>query len=180
MKTVWTAVVLAVAAAGSLRAHHSLSQFDATAAVRITGVVAHVAWVNPHTIVYVDEKRSDGRVQRWAVEGPGPVILHRLGIEMDVFRVGDRVEFCGYTLKDTFDVPRTSAVEAPGSKRAAAAFVSGRALAAEDVVLSDGVKRSWGDYGKHKCHSADDIDIHPTSPLSAAPSPRPFPTRPPQ
>jgi len=59
-------VVLVVAGAESLLAHHSLARFDTTTAVRVKGVISDVAWINPHSIVYVDEKRqmerfNDGR-----------------------------------------------------------------------------------------------------------------------
>jgi hypothetical protein len=156
-----------VAAAESLLAHHSLARFDTTAAVRVKGVIAHVAWVNPHTIIFVDEQRADGTVQRWAAEGPGLLNVARRGIDKDVFRVGDVIEVCGYPLKEGSD---GSYVTSTG--------VSGRVLAAEDVVMWDGIRRSWGDYGRHKCHSGDDKDIHPVTPLSSSPSPPDFPRRP--
>jgi hypothetical protein len=160
-----TAVVLMVAAAESLLAHHSLARFDTTTAVRVKGVIADVAWVNPHSIIYVDEKRPGGTIQRWAAEGPAGRQLDRRGIGKDVFRAGDVIEVCGYTLKDDSEVTTST-------------NVSGRVLAAEDMVLWDGKRRSWGDYGHHKCHSPDDKDIHPFTPLSSAPSPPDFPRRP--
>ena len=160
-----TAAVLMVAATGSLLAHHSLARFDTTTAIRVKGVIADVAWVNPHSIVYVDEKRPDGTIQRWAAEGPAGRQLDRRGIGKDVFRVGDVIEVCGYTLKDDSEVTTST-------------NVSGRVLAAEDMVLWDGKRRSWGDYGHHKCHSPDDKDIHPVTPFSSAPSPPDFPRRP--
>ena len=124
----WTAVVLVVAATGSLLAHHSLARFDTTTAVRVKGVIAHVAWVNPHSILYVDETRTDGKIQRWAAEGPATQQIDRLRIGRDVFRVGDVIEVCGYTLKDEFDVPRTTALEPVGSslKDTTSTSVSGR------------------------------------------------------
>ena len=159
------AVVLIVAAAESLLAHHSLARFDTTTAIRVKGVIAEVAWVNPHTIIYVDEKRADGTIQRWGAEGPGILQARRRGADKDVFRVGDEIEVCGYTLKDETQI--TTATN-----------VSGRVLATEDLRLWDGVRRSWGDYGHHKCHSGDDKEIHPITPLSSAPSPPYFPLPP--
>ena len=140
------------------------------------GVIAHVALVNPHSIVYVDEKRTDGKIQRWAAEGPAARQLDRRGIGQDVFRVGDVIEVCGYTLKEGSDGALATS-EAISSTNTTSTNVSGRVLAAEDLVLSDGKRRSWGDYGHHKCHRPDDMDIHPISPLSSAPSPPDFPRR---
>ena len=161
-KAIWVgiAIVMAVAATGSLLAHHSLARFDTTTAVRVKGVIAHLAWVNPHSFVYIDEKRTDGTIQRWAAEGPAPRQVDRLRIR-DLFRVGDVVEVCGYTLKEEFDVPRAISIERIGSTDTTSIRVSGRVLATEDLMLSDGKKRSWGDYGHHKCHAPDDVDIHP-------------------
>jgi hypothetical protein len=171
-----TAGVLVLAATGSLLAHHSLARFDTTTAVRVKGVIVQVGWVNPHSVLYVDEKRTDGQTQRWAVEGPAGWQLDRRGIGKEVFKVGDFIEACGYTLKDDLDLPRTTSTEPISSSKS----ISGRVLAAEDLVLSDGKKRSWGDYGHHKCHRPDDVDIHPISPLFSFPSPSDFPRRPPQ
>jgi hypothetical protein len=158
-----TAGVLMLAATGSLLAHHSLARFDTTTAVRVKGVIVLVAWVNPHSVLYVDEKRPDGRTQRWAAEGPGLLQLDRRAIGKDAFKVGDVIEVCGYTLKDEFDLPRTTSIEPSSSspKDTTSASLSGRVLAAEDLVMPDGKKRSWGDYGHHKCHAPDDVDIHP-------------------
>jgi hypothetical protein len=171
-------VLVVAAATGSLLAHHSLARFDTTTAVRVKGVIAHVAWINPHSILYVDEQRPDGGIRRWAAEGPAARQLERLGIRQDVFRVGDVIEVCGYTLKERSDLPRAVSSEPTSSNVTASAIGSGRVLAAEDLVLSDGRKRSWGDYGHHKCHGADDLNIHPISPLLSAPSPPDFPRRP--
>src|SRR5580700_3673463 len=90
----WTAAFLVLAAAGSLVAHHSLAQFDTTTAVRVKGVIVLFAQVNPHTILFVDQKRGDGKTQRWAVEGPGILQLKRMGLDTDFLKVGDFVEAC--------------------------------------------------------------------------------------
>ena len=52
----WMAVVLMIVSASSLAAHHSLSQFDTTTAVRVKGTIVLVERVNPHTILFVDRK----------------------------------------------------------------------------------------------------------------------------
>jgi hypothetical protein len=38
--------------------------------------------------------------------------------------------------------------------------MTGRVLNAEMLVLSDGQKRPWGDYGHHLCLGADYKDVH--------------------
>ena len=148
------AVALMFAATSSLLAHHSLARFDTTTAVRVKGVVVQFAMVNPHSILYVDEKRTDGQTRRWAVEGPAVNQLARRGIAVQFFEVGAIVEACGYTLKDEFDVPRPTSTS-----------MSGQVLAGEDLAMPDGKRLSWGDYGIHKCHRQDDPDLHPNYPL---------------
>jgi Family of unknown function (DUF6152) len=165
MKTVFaraTPVVLVLAVTSQLLAHHSLARFDTRTAVRVKGVIAQVAWVNPHSILYVDEKRPDGRTERWAAEGPAGWQLDRRGIGKDVFKIGDAVEVCGYTLKEEFEVsPPSVAPRSSNSRDTTFPSMTGRVLAAEDLVMPGAKKRSWGDYGIHKCHGPDDVDIHP-------------------
>src|SRR3954471_24500135 len=62
----WLAGILVIATAGSLAAHHSLAQFDTTTAVRVKGTISRVELVNPHSLIFVDQKAADGQTQRWA------------------------------------------------------------------------------------------------------------------
>jgi Family of unknown function (DUF6152) len=71
MLAAWTVAVLALTSVGSLLAHHSLTQFDTTAAVRVKGVIVQFEQVNPHSILFLDSKDADGQIQSWAVEAPG-------------------------------------------------------------------------------------------------------------
>src|SRR5438477_5689493 len=82
----WIAAVVVLASAGSLVAHHSLSQFDTTTAVWVKGAIVRVELVNPHSILFVDQKAKDGQIQRWAVEGPGVIQLSRMGINKEALK----------------------------------------------------------------------------------------------
>jgi hypothetical protein len=147
------AAVLALASAGSLLAHHSLAQYDTTAAVRVKGILVRFEQVNPHSVLFLDEERPDGKIQRWAVEGPGVLQLKRLGIELGMFKAGDVIEACGYVTKAGVD--RTVDT---GSKTLKS--LSGRLMDGEQIVMSDGQKRKWSDYGFHKCLEPDYSDFH--------------------
>src|SRR5262245_42155833 len=94
-----TAVLAALASAGSLAAHHSLSQFDTTTPVRVKGVIVLFERVNPHSILFVDQEIGNGKVQRWAVDGPSYVQLNRMGFDKVALKAGDVVEVCGYIPK---------------------------------------------------------------------------------
>ena len=57
----WFAMVLAFASAGSLVAHHSLSQFETTTAVWAKGPIARIELINPHSIIFWIKKVRMGR-----------------------------------------------------------------------------------------------------------------------
>jgi len=153
-----TATILVFALAGTLAAHHSLSEFDTTTAVNAKGVIVLFDRVNPHSILFVDEESARGHIQRWAVDGPGALQLTRMGIDREALKVGDVVEVCGYVTRPGVESQRTVSMEPinwGGLKS-----ISGRRITGEFLVTPDGQKRSWSDYGAHKCFGPDYHDIH--------------------
>jgi Family of unknown function (DUF6152) len=153
-----TATILMLALAGTLAAHHSLAEFDTTTAVRVKGVIVLFDRVNPHSILFVDEERGNGHIQRWAVDGPGALNLMRMGVDKDALKAGDVVEVCGYVTKPGIESQRTVSMEPIhflGLKN-----ISGRRLTGEILVTSDGEKRTWLDYGAHKCLGPEYQDLH--------------------
>jgi hypothetical protein len=150
--------ILMLALAGTLAAHHSLAEFDTTTAVRLKGVIVLFDRVNPHSILFVDEEIANGEIQRWAVDGPGALQLARMGIDKEAFKAGDVIEVCGYATKPGVESKRTVSTETIhflGLKS-----ISGRRLTGEILVSPDGQKRTWSDYGAHKCFGPDYRDIH--------------------
>lgn len=150
------AVLVVLASAGSLAAHHSLANYDTTKAVRVTGKVVLVQFINPHSIVFVDQLMLDGRTQRWAVEGPGPRLLERRGIAREFLKAGDVIEACGYVTK--VEVQRTIDTEpiSLGLKATTTKSVTGRVMDGEVLTLPDGKKQIWSDYGHRRCIDADE------------------------
>jgi hypothetical protein len=152
------ATILMLALAGPLAAHHSLSEFDTTTAVRVKGVIVLFDRVNPHSILFVDEEHANGKIQRWAVDGPGALQLTRMGIDKEAFKAGDVIEVCGYATRPGVETQRTVSMEPinwGGLKS-----ITGQRLTGEVLVTPDGQKRSWSDYGAHKCFGPDYHDIH--------------------
>src|SRR5262245_26747409 len=147
------AVFVALGLAGSLRAHHSLGNFDTTKAVRVKGTIIQFHQINPHSFIYLEEKSTDGQTRRWAVEGPSLLQLTRKGFAKDVLKYGDVVEVCGY-------LPKENIVWQIASADRSAASLAGKLINAETLVMPDGTRESWGDYGFHKCFEPGYTDQH--------------------
>ena len=46
------AVLIALISAGSLLAHHALTNYDTTAAVRVKGTILQFHQINPHSFIF--------------------------------------------------------------------------------------------------------------------------------
>jgi hypothetical protein len=97
------AALLGIAFAASvfpLAAHHSFAaEYDASKAVRITGVISKVEWTNPHSYLYIDVKDEQGATT-WTCEGGAPNTLSRRGFTKNAIKIGDTVTIDGYGAKD--------------------------------------------------------------------------------
>jgi hypothetical protein len=145
---VCTAAIAMLAWPGSLAAHHSLVQFDTTTPVWVKGTVVRFDRVNPHSRIFVDQMKPDGQMERWAVDGPGPNPLTRMGIGEDFLHVGDVIEVCGFVLKE-------GGVFHPPQPPASAPALSARPISGHLLVMPDGKRRFWSDYGViEKCLKA--------------------------
>ena len=59
----------AVALGGSVLAHHSIqAQFDINKSISISGSVARIEFINPHSYLTLNVKDADGKVTKWAFE----------------------------------------------------------------------------------------------------------------
>ena len=120
-------------------AHHSSGMFDMSSAIWVKGTFARLDRINPHSLMTVDEKQANGKIQRWTVEGPTAGALNRIGIPLDFLKAGDEIELCAFALKAEYSRHRPS-VDADGSPTR---FVHGHML-----VMPDGHMRLWGGYGQ--------------------------------
>lgn len=96
------AVVVALGALSApVRAHHSFAaEFDARQPIQLQGTVTKVEWINPHTWIHLDVKKSDGSVEPWAIEAGTPNTLFRLGFTRDSLKAGTVVNVDGYRARD--------------------------------------------------------------------------------
>lgn len=148
--------------AGALLAHHALGGYDTTTAVRVRGTVVLFQRSNPHSRLVLDEKGKDGKTHRWVVDGPNALQLTRRNFPKDALKAGDIVEVCGYVTKPGAESQRTISIEPRDLqfKAPAEPSLSGQILDGEVLVMPDGQKQVWSDYGHHKCLGADYVDIH--------------------
>ena len=135
-------------------AHHSFAgEFDNTVAVNLQGVITSVEMINPHSFIYVDVT-TGGSVQRWALEGPNPIQVKRRGLDLAMFKVGDKLGACGYLAKS--DVPTTRTE--PGT------FQAARKLQAAVLIKANGEKLLWNNYRQEKCGLDKEYQIGVTQP----------------
>ena len=82
-------------------AHHSFAaEYDANKPVTLTGSVTKMAWINPHSWIYIDVKKPDGNVESWAVEAGPPGTLIRAGFTKESLFPGTVIVVNGYRAKD--------------------------------------------------------------------------------
>ena len=97
-------LTLTLAFAGQASAHHSVqAQFDIHKTFTVSGTVAKVEWINPHSYLTVNVKDADGKVQKWAFELGGPGALRRAGMSREDrggLKPGDEVTASGLAAKD--------------------------------------------------------------------------------
>jgi hypothetical protein len=97
-------VSLVLVFAGPSFAHHSVqAQFDIHKTFTVSGTVAKVEWINPHSYLTINVTGSDGKVQKWAFELGGPGALRRAGMSREDrggLKPGDEVTASGLAAKD--------------------------------------------------------------------------------
>ena len=104
-----------------LLAHHSFqAEFDAAKAVTLTGVVTKLEWTNPHAHFYLEVKGADGRITNWNLELASPNVLRRLGLNREIFKIGETVTvFCAQA-KDGSSLASARTVTLPDGRKMSA------------------------------------------------------------
>ena len=139
--TAWAAAIVALAWPGALAAHHSLARFDTSTPVWVKGTVIRFDRISPHARIHIEQK-DGGKTQRWSVDGPAPNALSRMGIGEDFLKMGDVVEVCGFPLKAEFEAQPAAAPAAANTTP-----LLGRAFSGHLLVMPNGKRRFWSDYG---------------------------------
>src|SRR5438105_9278320 len=97
-------LLCALVVAAPVSAHHSVqAQFDIHKSVSISGTVAKIEWINPHSYLTVNVKDAEGKVQKWAFELGGANALRRAGLsraDRGGVKPGDQVTVTALASKD--------------------------------------------------------------------------------
>ncbi len=91
------ACVFAVCVLGapSAFAHHGIANFDLNKDVRINGTVKRLAFVNPHSWLYVNVPGPSGEVTEWRCEMRSATVLRRSGWSPAMFTPGTAIRVTG-------------------------------------------------------------------------------------
>jgi hypothetical protein len=96
--------LLGLAVALPALAHHSVQAvFDIHKTVTVSGTVAKVEWINPHSYLTVNVKGPDGQIQKWAFELGGQAALRRAGMsraDRGGLKAGDQVTVSALPARD--------------------------------------------------------------------------------
>jgi len=116
--SVVASVIVLLAAAVSVSAHHSFSaEFDGSKTVTLEGKVVMMEWVNPHSWLHSDVTNPDGTVERWKVEGGSPNVLQRLGWNRNSLPAGTKVKVVGSPAKDGAKRLNSRSLEFPDGRK---------------------------------------------------------------
>jgi len=93
----WTVLAsLAGLAAQPALAHHSVAaMYDRDKTVEIEGVLSKVNVQNPHTMMEVTVRGTDGKPAVWTLESRGAAGMERMGFQADTLRIGEVVKVKG-------------------------------------------------------------------------------------
>ena len=88
--------------AGPVLAHHSFqAEYSANAPVDFPeATITRVEWINPHSWMHIEVKKTDGTVENWMIEMNTPNSLARRGISRTTLSPGMVVGVVGYQALD--------------------------------------------------------------------------------
>jgi hypothetical protein len=93
-----------IAVPGRVSAHHSIqAQFDINKTFNITGTVAKMEFINPHSYLTLNVKDADGKVTKWAFEMTGLAGLRRAGLsraDRGGLKAGDELTVTALAARD--------------------------------------------------------------------------------
>lgn len=96
-------------ASASLAAHHSWP-VSYSRLVTVKGTVTALSWENPHPMISLDVRGSDGNIEKWSVGGPALNRMEASGWTRTTLKVGDVITGSGYQFADGSKIIRLERV----------------------------------------------------------------------
>lgn len=75
--------------------HHGIANFNLNIDLEINGTISDIAFVNPHSWIYVDVRNANGSVSNWKCELRAATVLRRSGWSKEMFEIGSEVTITG-------------------------------------------------------------------------------------
>ena len=104
MTALVTILMSTLALAGRVSAHHSIqAQFDINKHVTVSGTVAKIEFINPHSYLTVNVKDAEGKIVKWAFEMGAAGQLRRAGLsraDRGGIKAGDEVTVVALAARD--------------------------------------------------------------------------------
>jgi hypothetical protein len=110
------AVMLALPGAVQLSAHHAWPVSYAQL-VTVSGTVTEFDWGNPHPMITLEVRTSDGTIETWSVGGPATNRMEANGWSRATVKPGDVITGVGYQFSDGQKIIRLEHVVLPGGKK---------------------------------------------------------------
>ena len=92
-------VVGALWVSASLSAHHSWP-VSYSKMVTVKGTVTALSWENPHPMITLDVRGTDGKTEKWSVGGPAITRMEASGWTRNTLKIGDVITGIGYQFSD--------------------------------------------------------------------------------
>jgi hypothetical protein len=127
MRQVATIVLMMLAPASLLMAHHAPAVFDQTRTIVVEGTVTEFVWSNPHSWIRMDVVGDNGKITNWSMEMNPPTYLVRGGWRSTTLKPGDKVTVVANPLR----------TGEPGGKYVSITLPDGRVLGEQDPLLGD-------------------------------------------
>lgn len=115
LQTLLFGTVVILAGAGPLFAHHAWP-VERSKEVTVTGTVTSYDWGNPHVMIGLEVKSSNGTVQKWNVGGPSTSRMANNGWDRTTLKPGDVITAIGFQFADGQPILRLEKVVMAGGK----------------------------------------------------------------
>jgi Family of unknown function (DUF6152) len=102
-------MLMLVSAALPLSAHHSWP-IDMSRLVTVKGTVTDFTWGNPHPMLTLEVRSTDGAVEKWLIGGPAINRMEAKGWSKTTVKPGDTLTGIGYQFADGQKVIRLERV----------------------------------------------------------------------